>query len=570
MTSRHWMALAIATLAAAQEPISARLAVDTQSRALSPQTTVPVAGVVVDVSGVPVPRASVMLNEVEATRTYTDVTDESGRFRFSSVEQGRYALAAWSTGYPLVHHGAAFVGEPGVLVTFVAARPPDDLTITLRKGGAISGTVRDEFGDSIGVRVFARHAMGTTVLGVTDQHGRYRLPYLQPGSYIVGIAPGLQASVTSLDASGQERQVTLGPAWYGGSSASAALPVRIGVESDITGIDMVARYVPAAPLAITIQAPGPMTGQPTLELAGEGGAGILYREWDGTTYRIDGIGAGRYTLVATGTVVLPDRTERLRGRADVTLDGFAAATITLALERGARVTGRIAFDGKSPPPRMEPSLFLKPVAGSAGMADGLVLGFIEGGLRALPEGLLSTFSISPGEYVVQVQSSMATTMGWTLTSATMDGQDILDLPIQLAANSVSTVALTLSDRSTELSGRVTDAEGRPQPGLTLVVFSADQRHWYAGSRRVRQALPDARGDYRVAGLPPGDYRLAAISGGLDLPNGLVAGLTELSTGAIRFSLALGEQRRQDLRTGKGPGISVPGGLFAFSDRVPTP
>ena len=269
-----------------------------------PQTSVPVAGVVVDVAGLPIARASVRLTEIEEARAYTEVTDESGRFRFGSVEQGRYTLASWSTGYPLVRHGAAFVGEPGVPVTFVAGKPPDDFTITLRKGGAISGTVRDEFGDPIGVRVFARHALGTAAYGATDQQGRYRLPYLPPGNYIVGIEPGMQPPVTSLDASGQERQMTIGPAWYGGSSASAALPVRIGVESDITGIDVVARYVPTAPLAVTLHAPGPITGQPQLEIGAEGGATrmVSNRQWDGTTYRLDGIAAGRYALVASGTV----------------------------------------------------------------------------------------------------------------------------------------------------------------------------------------------------------------------------------------------------------------------------
>ena len=211
------------------------------------------------------------------------------------------------------------------------------------------------------------------------------------------------------------------------------------------------------------------------------------------------------------------------------------------------------------------------------MTDGPVVGFIQEGSLVRPDGLFSMMSITPGEYVIQVPTSMATAMGWTLTSITMEGQDILDVPIQLAANSISAVTITFSDRATELSGRVNDAEGRPQPGLTLVVFSADRRHWYAGSRRVRQALPDARGDYRVGGLPPGDYWLAAISGGLDLPNGLVAGLTELSSAAIRFSLALANRAAGPSH---GEGL-FSGGLFPFRralslgpikrpGRIPTP
>ena len=550
MTSRPLTVLVIA-LAISPEGLPSQSRESPQR----PQTSVPVGGVVVDVSGQPIARASVMLTEVEAARTYIEVTDESGRFRFDSVEQGRHSLVAWSTGYPLVHHGAAFVGEPGVLVTLVAGKPPEDFTITLRKGGAISGTIRDEFGDPIGMRVFARHPLGGRWYGRTDQQGRYRLPYLPPGNYVVGIEAGMQPSVTSLDANGQERQMMIGPAWYGGSSASAALPVRIGVESEVTGIDVVARYVPAAPLAVTFHATGPITGQPQLEIRAEGEMPRLLsnRLWDGAMYRLDGVAAGRYALVASGTVQYAGGIERLRGGVEVTVDGFAPVTITLPLERGAQVTGRIVFDGKSPPPRYSPSPFLRPVAGNSTITEGLVLGFIQDGSVVRPDGLFSSMSVTPGEYLVQVPGNMAATAsGWRVTSVTMDGQEILDVPIQLAANSISAVTITLSDRATALSGRVTDAEGRPQPGLTLVVFSADRRHWYPASRRVLQAVPDARGDYRVSGLPPGDYWLAAITGGLDLPNGLVAGLTELSAAGIRFSLALGEQRRQDLRTGKSP------------------
>lgn len=139
-----------------------------------------------------------------------------------------------------------------------------------------------------------------------------------------------------------------------------------------------------------------------------------------------------------------------------------------------------------------------------------------------------------------------------MTSVALDGQETADRLISLAANTITNVTITLSNRPVELIGRVVDGDNRPQPGLTLLVFSADQRHWQRGSRRLQMALPDAAGHYRIAGLPPGEYWLAAVSGGLEFPNGLVAGLTDLTAGALKISLSPGETKRQDLRTGKSP------------------
>ena len=63
-----------------------------------------------------------------------------------------------------------------------------------------------------------------------------------------------------------------------------------------------------------------------------------------------------------------------------------------------------------------------------------------------------------------------------------------------------------------LSGIVTDAQGEPAQGTTVSVWRLE---WFDGERVVRQAetdIVDDRGQYRVPGLPPGDYIVSATQG----------------------------------------------------------
>jgi uncharacterized protein (DUF2141 family) len=87
----------------------------------------------------------------------------------------------------------------------------------------------------------------------------------------------------------------------------------------------------------------------------------------------------------------------------------------------------------------------------------------------------------------------------------------MDQPLVLGADDRPAGGLvTLSNRTTELSGTVQDGSGQPASGVTLVVFSADERFWQPESRRIQATRPSTDGRYTFKNLPPGDYRLAAV------------------------------------------------------------
>ena len=125
------------------------------------------------------------------------------------------------------------------------------------------------------------------------------------------------------------------------------------------------------------------------------------------------------------------------------------------------------------------------------------------------------------------------------------------MPLEVGTADVGDIVVTVSDRSSELSGRVQDAAGQPMTEVYIVVFSADRTHWAPPSRRIASKRPGSDGRYVVANLPPGAYLVAAVT---DVePNQWFdpAYLQELAPAAIKVTIGDGEKKVQDLKVGGG-------------------
>jgi uncharacterized protein (DUF2141 family) len=67
-----------------------------------------------------------------------------------------------------------------------------------------------------------------------------------------------------------------------------------------------------------------------------------------------------------------------------------------------------------------------------------------------------------------------------------------------------------------VSGNVVDEAGQPVGNISLLLFPADEEKWAAGreSKLVQWTAVDA-GAFKIAGLPPGEYRLAITQEKID-------------------------------------------------------
>ncbi len=111
---------------------------------------------------------------------------------------------------------------------------------------------------------------------------------------------------------------------------------------------------------------------------------------------------------------------------------------------------------------------------------------------------------------------VALPQGWNLKSITLAGQDITDTPVEIPpGQTLAGVQILLTDKSTEINGRLADARGNAVTDATIVIFPADESKWTTFTRFVRSARPDQDGRFQIRGLPPLEKYLAVAVQGME-------------------------------------------------------
>jgi hypothetical protein len=268
-------------------------------------------------------------------------------------------------------------------------------------------------------------------------------------------------------------------------------------------------------------------------------------------FSFHGVAPGEYTITAsaTGDARLraggPLEVTDLWGRGHVAVDGQAISDVVVTLKAGQSLAGRVAFDGSSPPPSLGGSAHVRLTATLQSVRSPSQLGLApERRASVGPDGRFVITGIIPGRYLL----TMSSVTGWFLKSSEIDGHDTLDFPVDVPSDrDIGTALVTFTDRSTYLSGTVTDTNGDPTTDLTVIVFPIDPHYWVAQSRRIQATHTNAAGRYVVQNLPPGDYIVAAMTeiepGGWYDPELLK---TLAGTSSIRLPLAAGEHKIQDV------------------------
>jgi hypothetical protein len=219
--------------------------------------------------------------------------------------------------------------------------------------------------------------------------------------------------------------------------------------------------------------------------------------------------------------------------------------LVVTLRTGFRASGTVAFDDAAPQP--SPDVVRRIVAAfesadgrpSAGMT--VNRGLVDGA------GQLSSYELVPGRYYLRI---VVPPPGWTLKSAMLEGRDISNVPVTVD-RALRGVVITFTNHPGELSGRVQTATGAADATASVLVFPADSALWVdygISPRRLRIMRADREGAFQFAGLPAGDYFVAAIpdeSAGEAWDSLVLQGLARL---ASRITLADGEHRSLSLKT----------------------
>ena len=203
------------------------------------------------------------------SRPVTAMTDGSGHFSFRELPPGRYTVRAELDGYfaaPL--NGSA----PAALTkTFNVqdgkTTPPEDLVMV--KGSVVAGRVRDPNGQPISgmnVAVYrVTYPNGRKTWSIfnqksTDDRGEYRIYWMFPGEYYVGVIPRAPGAIPG-------PQDSWARTFYPGTTdPGTAMPIEIKDGSEVTGADITIQTISTGTFKIsgiavnTAARPNPATG----------------------------------------------------------------------------------------------------------------------------------------------------------------------------------------------------------------------------------------------------------------------------------------------------------------------
>ena len=108
--------------------------------------------------------------------------------------------------------------------------------------------------------------------------------------------------------------------------------------------------------------------------------------------------------------------------------------------------------------------------------------------------------------------------------------------------------MVLTQKTTDLSGLVTDDRGKPVLDATVIVFPANRDRWNYLSRYIRTMRPDTNGRYSVKNLPPADDYLVIAVQNLEQGQGSDPDfLTRAREEAKPFTLNEGETKAFDVK-----------------------
>jgi hypothetical protein len=527
----------------------------------APKGTAVIKGqVLVGGTGAAVRRAQVRAMSMEGRGGGVTSTDGNGGYEIKDLPAGRYIVTVTKGGYSQMQFGQRRPGDPGTPIDLADGQTAEKVNFVLSRGGVIAGTIVDDGGEPVsGAQVAAvryQYIAGSRRLTPapsegstdrTDDRGSFRLFGLPPGDYFVSasyrgntfMAPGM----TSTEQDG------FAPTYFPGT-ANVAEATRITLKGG--------QEIGGASFAMIVARMARVRGR-VLNSRGEPSGGMMamlmpadpYQRMTGMqmnnamvagdgTFEFASVAPGRYSFnVRPQGMQSPNAefatAEIVVGSED--LDNVIVTTHTGAVARGVVLTD----DGSAPPFRAHQVQIFPATMEPAMMFGGPNNNRINEDYTFEITGLSErrTFRGSAG----------GAASGWYLKSVLFDGQEVIDTGIDFTpGRTYEGIQVIFSQKTTDLSGLVTDDRGTPVLDATVVIFPANRDRWTYQSRYVRTTRPDTNGRYIVKNMPPlDDYLVIAVQ---NLEQGQGSDpefLARAREDAKPFSLIEGETKAVDIR-----------------------
>lgn len=501
-----------------------------------------ITGRVVSESGQPLSGASVSASRSGGSTGQSTSTDGEGYFKLHGLDPGFYRLFASMPGY---------VVQPPQMdpnnTSFY--RPGDSVSLTLIKGGVISGIVTNISGEpvvNVSIRVFrVRDGEGNRVRSaafarprITDDRGYYRIYGLLPGTYVVS-AGGPAPSVGGINAFAKDA-----PTYAPASTRDTAAEFSVLSDQEVTA-DI--RYRGEPGHSISGRVTGALQSAPSAP-----GAGVRLSDIESNTiianapvtgddraFQINGISDGEYEISALASTansdlnVSPPRRIIVRG-ADVT-------GLTLVLAPMGSITGRIVFEmdqklncGRRRDNAMRETMILvrreraeeKP--GNQQLKDKAVeeidSTLFPVSMERFPneKGEINLRNLFPGTYRFEIRLPGA---GWFTRELSLDPSDQRGTVNRAAAPNIarsgiavksgdktSSVTITITEGGAGLRGRVATAEGQNLPPALKIYLVPAERESAENVLRFFEGSTAGDGTFAIGNIAPGRYWIIAQPG----------------------------------------------------------
>jgi protocatechuate 3,4-dioxygenase beta subunit len=490
------------------------------------------------------------------SRPVTTLTDGSGHFSFRDLAAGRYTVRAELDGY----FAAPLNGSAPTSLTKTInlhegkTNPPEDLVMV--KGSVIAGRIRDPNGQPIsGMNVSAyrvtytngRKIWSVFVQKPTDDRGEYRIYYLFPGEYYVGVTPRTPGAIPG-------PQDSWARTFYpGATDPGAAMPIEIKDGSEVTGADISIQTISASSFKISgvavnsaarsnpatgaidrsimsfvlsprepgvLDSVNPPTVQNALPTATRGNG----------EFELRNIRPGAYDLypvapVITETSAVP---APLPGARVVTINGLAImegttavqgpttrrqptgripvevnrdiADLRVVVSLGAPLSGEVLVNGAgSSAIKLESMrLLLRSLDTTPASFVSLV-----GTIPVDPTGKFTAASVPEARYTFQVTGLPATAY---VADIRQGGTSVMDNGF-IHDQSATPIQIVIDTNGITLQGTVVNADGKPAANATVVLVPPQARRQNA--LLYKNATTNEAGTFTLRGVSPGPYTIFA-------------------------------------------------------------
>jgi protocatechuate 3,4-dioxygenase beta subunit len=477
-------------------------------------------------TGVPLRRAQVTLG-VPAAPGRSTITDNEGRFEFAQLPAGRYAIVATKTGFVTLQYGQRRPTDVTDFIVLADGERRDDVDLALPQGGVIAVRVTDDFGDPVpgaqvqvqryqygpdGQRrlnsVFVVGAIGSSA---TDDRGEVRMYGLPPGDYVVNAILRINAVQSNPDpAINDGFALTYHPGTVNPADAQT-VTVSLAEETRIEFALSVARLARVSGTVVDSQG-RPAAGsfvQPVTRQGNGMFSGGSQVQPDGT-FTVNGVGPGEYVLeVRTSPRLGVADTAMEFGSMPVTVAGGDITGVRIVTGKGATISGRVVFEGTSPR-RSSGQGELRVFPTPADSSRPFMIGNIGNDPR-----FNGTVDESGNFQLTGIAGRMfllVSAAGWVTKSISLDGEDITDEPIDVTGKqSVSGLVIRLTDKLTQISGQVSDAQNQRTRECAVVFLPAETREPVVAARLTRIVRCTASGSFQTGGMRPGRYVVTAVT-----------------------------------------------------------